>query len=103
MNSNKVVIDKKDNITIVKVNGDFITYMRDDIQSHFYQLAEEVNTDIMLDLQNSDFMDSSGVALIVHLYKKVHSLGHELKIINTQHQPLSVFRLLEIDKIISIS
>lgn len=52
------------------------------------------DTDLVLDLKNLSFMDSSGLGVIIGRYKKLKSNGHNLYVTNANRQ---------IDKVMSIS
>ncbi len=62
-------------------------------------LVEERRTRVVVDLAGLDLIDSSGVAVLVALYKRVRAVGGQVQIINAQEQPLAIFKLLRMDKV----
>jgi len=59
--------------------------------------------DLTVDMGGVGFMDSSGIAVALRLYKKVGYIGGRLRIENVRTQPMHVFDAAGIDRIISIS
>ena len=59
--------------------------------------------DLVLDLTQLGFMDSSGIAVIVRSYKKMRSAGGRMYIENPQKQPLKVLDASGIDRMIPIA
>lgn len=51
------------------------------------------DTDLVLDLKNLSFMDSSGLGVIIGRYKKLKSSGHSLYVKNTSRQIDKVFNI----------
>ena len=44
-------------------------------------------------------VDSSGVGALVSLYKRVRGQGGEVVVIGLRDQPLAIFRLLRLDRV----
>lgn len=59
--------------------------------------------DCILDLAGLTFMDSSGIAVILKTYKRMHELGGRLWVENVPKQPLKVLDASGIERIIRIS
>ncbi len=57
-------------------------------------IARYNNTDLVLDLKNLSFMDSSGIGVIIGRYKKLKNSGKNLYVKNASRQ---------IDKVMSVS
>ena len=73
------------------------------------QLAEEIDrivatkpTRVLVDLSALDLIDSSGVAALVKLYKGVRGVGGAVTISGARDQPLSIFKLLKMDKVFNL-
>jgi anti-sigma B factor antagonist len=47
--------------------------------------------DVLLDLSNVTFIDSTGIGALVALHKKLAARGHRLKISGLRGQPLQLF------------
>lgn len=58
---------------------------------------------LSINLKEVDFLDSSGIGLIVFLYKKLKTKDVDLELTHVRGQPLELTSLLRIDKVIPIS
>ena len=56
---------------------------------------------VTLDMSSVTEVDSSGVSVIVMLYKQLKSMGGTLTIAGLQAQPRAIFNLLRLDKVFS--
>lgn len=71
------------------------------------QMREEIDSQasldkpelLKLDFQNVDFMDSSGIGLIMGRYKLMQSLGGRLRVINVPNYIARVIRLSGLDQL----
>lgn len=59
-------------------------------------------TKVTVDLSGLDLIDSSGVAVLVKLYKAVRSGGGQVHITGARDQPLAIFKLLRMDKVFNL-
>lgn len=57
---------------------------------------------VVVDLAGLDIIDSSGVAVLVKLYKGVRTIGGTLEVIGARDQPLAIFKLLRMDKVFGL-
>jgi len=54
---------------------------------------------VEIDLSSLRMVDSSGVGAIVSLYKRVRGQGGEVVVVGLRDQPLAIFRLLRLDRV----
>ena len=66
------------------------------------QIVEQKRPRVTVDLSGLDIIDSSGVAVLVKLYKGVRTAGGTLEVTGARDQPLAIFKLLRMDKVFSI-
>ena len=66
------------------------------------QLVQEKARNVVVNLEGLDLIDSSGVAAIVALYKRIRAAGGKVTVIGARDQPLAVFKLLRMDKVFSL-
>ncbi|MGL4475024.1 MAG: STAS domain-containing protein [Shewanella sp.] len=60
------------------------------------------NGEIIMDLEQVNFMDSSGIGAIVYLYKRLKEVDRVISLHNVSGQPLELMQLLRIDSAIAI-
>lgn len=63
----------------------------------------ELPTKTILDFGGVTFMDSSGIALAIGIYKRAKNIGSDFSITNTSKQAYKVFCAAGISKIMKIS
>ena len=56
---------------------------------------------VEVDLSRLRMVDSSGVGALVSLYKRVRAQGGAVVVIGLQDQPLAIFRLLRLDRVMT--
>ena len=56
---------------------------------------------VLLDLAGMPFTDSSGIAVLMNLYRAARRLDSGFAIVNTQPQQMKVFRAAGLDRILS--
>ena len=87
----------------IKLNGDIdhhtAKYIREEIDRELYKY--QPNT-VIMELSAVDFMDSSGLGLILGRYTKVNLLGGVLKVANPNERIEEILRMAGTDKLIPI-
>jgi len=68
--------------------------LRDDVQA----LLGRKPPRLEVDLSQLQIIDSSGVGLVVSLYKAVRAYGGQITVTGLRDQPLAIFRLLKLDR-----
>ena len=70
------------------------------------QLGEKIDqylpSNCILDFQGVTFMDSSGIAVVIHTLRRMKELGGSLKVKNVPPQPWKVFQASGIDRIVEM-
>lgn len=67
------------------------------------QIDDFLPRDCILDMSGLTFMDSSGIAVILKTYKRMHETGGRLWVENVPKQPMRVLDAAGIERIIRIS
>ncbi len=91
---------KVNNDLIIKLQGNFdadsVKEMKDEIEAF-----SKLSTNIIFDLQQVKFIDSSGIGAIVFLYKRMATKGFSVAVSGLTKQPLELFQMLFLDKTIN--
>lgn len=67
------------------------------------QLEAVLPRDCVIDMSGLTFMDSSGIAVILKTYKRMHEAGGRLWVENVPKQPMRVLDAAGVERIIRIS
>ena len=57
---------------------------------------------VAVDLSGLDLIDSSGVAVLVSLYKRLRTRSAEMHILGIRDQPLAILKLLKLDRVFDL-
>ena len=60
-------------------------------------------SDVVLNIENVNFIDSSGIGAIVFLFKRLRTLEQSLSIIGAHGQPLELMKHLRVEQTISVT
>ena len=99
----KTQIDFSNETLYVKLNGDIdhhsAKYIREEIDRELYKYQPST---MIMDLSNVDFMDSSGLGLILGRYTKINMFGGILKVANPSKRIEEMLIMAGTDKLIPI-
>jgi anti-sigma B factor antagonist len=66
------------------------------------QLIDRGGIKVVLDMAFVEIIDSSGVGLVVSLFKRLRALGGALAITGVAGQPREIFQIMRLDKALSL-
>ena len=90
--------DNGDETTLmISGNLDVITAL--EVAPIIEALVTEKRRKITVNLEGLELIDSSGVAAIVGLYKRIRATGGTVLVTGARDQPLAIFKLLRMDKV----
>ncbi len=88
--------------TTLRIGGTLDVLTAPSLAPTIDQIVEEKRARVTVDLAGLDLIDSSGVAALVALYKRVRSGGGTVTVTGARDQPLAIFKLLRMDKVFSL-
>ncbi len=86
-------------VSNLRIAGQLDVSTAPDLLPSIDKLVEDRRTRVVVDLRGLDLIDSSGVAILVALYKRVRAVGGQVQVTNARDQPLAIFKLLRMDKV----
>ena len=93
------MFDKKlettDEIQTIKLIGDLDVYSEDEFKS-FIDEKIDPNKDVTIDLNELDYLDSTGLGMFMNIYKMVNENGKEIKIINAKDNIQKLFKITDL-------
>ncbi|WP_416334764.1 STAS domain-containing protein [Anaerococcus sp. DFU013_CI05] len=93
------MFDKKletiDDIQTIKLIGDLDVYSEDEFKS-FIDEKIDPNKDVTIDLNELDYLDSTGLGMFMNIYKMVNDNGKEIKIINAKDNIQKLFKITDL-------
>lgn len=64
------------------------------------RIVERAPKRVVVDMSKLRLIDSSGVGLVVSLYKRIKGLDGSMLVVGMREQPLAIFRLLRLDRVL---
>ena len=100
---NLEIINNPDEDLVVNLHGEMDAQGCSELRPELEQIANpETNKNVVLNMGQVNFLDSSGVGVIVFLYKRLKAQSRRLEIDGAQGQPQELMELLRIDKVIPV-
>jgi anti-sigma B factor antagonist len=91
-----------DGTTVVAVGGEIDVYTAPRLRDKFTELVAAGSYDIIVDMQNVEFLDSTGLGVLVGGLKKVRAHDGSLDLVCTQDRLLKIFRITGLAKVFVI-
>jgi anti-sigma B factor antagonist len=85
--------------TILRIEGTLDAATAPDLRGVVDAIVDEGRLAITLELSGLRLIDSSGVGVIVSLFKRVRANGGQVRIQGLRDQPRAIFRLLRLDRV----
>jgi len=98
----QVKMEEKNGIAVVRVNGDIDINTSPDIKKSFDQLIKDKKDKVVISFRDVDYVDSSGLATLVEILKKLRSYGGKLKLTNFSAKVLGLFEITKLNKLFDI-
>ena len=68
-------------------------------------IQKEINnelSDVIIDLSEVSFIDSSGLSVIIAIFKQLNTTNHKLELSGLQTQPMELLEITQLHKIFTI-
>jgi anti-sigma B factor antagonist len=84
-----------------RIEGELDALSVPEIRTELERIVAARPPEVVFDLSGLRMIDSSGVGVIVSLYKRVRAYGGLVTIDGLRDQPLAILRLLGLDRILA--
>lgn len=99
----RISLDTRDKMLIVNFNGELDHHYAEEIRKEIDKVYFERRlVHIVLDLERLNFMDSSGIGLIMGRYKNVSDNGGKLLLVNVSSRVEKILKMSGVLKIVQI-
>jgi anti-sigma B factor antagonist len=95
------VVATDDGISRLVIEGELDIVSVFDLKPVIDNIVNSRPRRVEVELARLRMVDSSGVGALIGLYKRVRAQGGEVVLKGLQNQPLAIFRLLQLDRIVS--
>ncbi len=93
---------KEENELIILLKGDLDINTVKEFQEKTLKEYADKDMDIVFDLKDLDYIDSTGLGAIITVFKEVQNKGKKLKIVNAKKNIKKLFLITELDSLFEI-
>lgn len=86
----------------ISLEGELDVSTADKLKEHLYTLVEKKMVDMKIDLTNLDYIDSTGLGVMIGVLKKLKISDKEIYIINPKDNVKKIFTITGLDKIFKV-
>ena len=97
----KVVV--KDDVTLIEVRGQLIVGNRQLLKEQVLDQLERGDRKFIVDFSKTDYIDSSGLGVLVTLSKKIREQGGQLSLASLSEDLRTLFELTKLDTLFIFS
>ncbi len=95
-------VTERGKYAVLSVHGEVDVYTAPRFRERLIELVSEGKHQIVVDLEGVDFLDSTGLGVLVGGLKRLRSHGGDLYLVCTQSRILKVFEITGLTKVFSI-
>ena len=95
-------VEGRNKFAVLSVRGEVDVYTAPKFRERLIELVGEGKHHIVVDLEGVDFLDSTGLGVLVGGLKRVRSHNGDLVLVCTQSRILKVFEITGLTKVFSI-
>jgi len=98
-----ILVDDAAGYVRIEIDGDFNVDRADYFRTEIKRLIENGKRRFVIDFSKCDFIDSTGLGVLLSSYKRLNEVNGELKICSiTNPNVLKVFSLTRLDRVFDI-
>ncbi len=98
----KIIYEINENTLEVKPVGEVDIYTSPELKNKIYEIIEEKNINVLIDGEELDYIDSTGLGVLMGIYKKLQEKNLNIRIINLKPNIYKLFDITGLNKIFSI-
>jgi anti-sigma B factor antagonist len=95
-------VTERNGYAVLAVRGEVDVYTAPRLRERLVELVSQGKHQIVVDLEGVDFLDSTGLGVLVGGLKRLRSHDGDLTLVCTQHRILKVFEITGLTKVFSI-
>ena len=93
------IIDTKNDFWEVSLAGELDVSTADELKKSLHKLVDEKNIDMRLNLENLDYIDSTGLGVMIGILKRLKIENKEVYIEKPKNNVRKIFNITGLDKV----
>lgn len=98
----KVDVVEENGKSVVRLTGEIDAYTAPELKESLLPLTRIDSQTVEVDLENVNYMDSTGLGVFISALKSTKENNSHLKLVNLQDRVLRLFKITGLDEIINI-
>ncbi len=94
--------EKADDVVVLHVAGEVDVFTAPQLREALVGAIEEGSRDVVVDLQGVDFLDSTGLGVLVAGLKRVRQYGGDLSLVCTREHILKILDITGLVKVLKV-
>jgi len=95
-------MEEKNGVSVCYVQGDIDINSSPEVKKYFEQVTREKKDKIVINFKDVNYVDSSGLATLVDVLKKMRAYGGVLKLSNLSEKVMGLFEITKLNKLFVI-
>lgn len=91
-----------ENTLEIKPVGEVDIYTSPELKNKIFELIEEKNQDVTINGEHLDYIDSTGLGVLMGIYKKLQEKSLNIKIVNLKPNIYKLFDITGLNKVFNI-
>lgn len=87
---------------VIDVAGEIDVYTAPRLREAIIEIINQGRTHLIVDVEHVDFLDSTGLGVLVGALKRVRSAGGSLDIVCTHERIIKIFEITGLDKVFGL-
>jgi len=92
-------LNNENNFWDIHLEGELDVSSADKLKEYLHNLADEKILDMKMNLENLDYIDSTGLGVMIGVLKKLKTDNKEIYILNPKNNVKKIFTITGLDKI----
>ena len=98
----KITIERAQDVCVVSVAGEIDVYTSPSLKMALVDAADDGCDVLVVDMEGVDFIDSSGLGVLVGVLRRVKEVGGHMRLVCGRENVVKIFRITGLDKAFSI-
>jgi anti-sigma B factor antagonist len=96
-------VSQQEDVTVISVTGQLIVGNRQELKDDVLKLLDSGSRKFLLDFEDTAYIDSSGLGVLVSLSKKIREKGGEMRLAGLNEDLRTLFELTKLDTLFYIA
>lgn len=98
-----IKLKKNDNIYVIELDGELDLYSTYKVKTLYTKMAEKGIRSIILDLENLDYLDSSGLGSMIYIFSDLKKHDGKMSLCHLNGAPKNLIQMIRLDKLFLIA